>query len=54
MKVDNLIKKNNSGTALVVGWLQLVFTCIINTFLPAFCWDYIYVDGRTGNDMPLL
>jgi len=53
LKVDNLIKKNNWGTALVVGWLQLVFTRIINTFLPAFCWDFIYVDGRTGNDMPL-
>ena len=51
LRIDRLIKKNNWGTAVVVGWLQIVVTRIINTFLPAFCWEFVYSDGSTQIDM---
>jgi uncharacterized membrane protein YjfL (UPF0719 family) len=46
LSIDSLIGKNNWGVAVTTGLLQLSVTSIINAFLPGFCEDYVYKDGR--------
>jgi uncharacterized membrane protein YjfL (UPF0719 family) len=46
LQIDKLILRGNWGAALIVGWLQLSVTAIINSFLPDMCEGFTYSDGR--------
>lgn len=42
LKIDRLILTRNWGAAVVVGMLQIVVTNVINSFVPGFCWEFVY------------